>query len=192
MEAGVDQVQLEIRKADLDCQDIDFTFFLNTRQGDIFNPSPPGPKVITQDAINQVGKLLMAKVTEIFLSFEQVLQFCNYLMKSTYFMVAWAERPQLKPRIVEAGSATVHGIFNHKASCGERVDPRRCKHTQLRSTKYLALTGACLLRSKKKQCLNRSLLLKNHDLIHVLLPERLFNKRQVACKINKGKPPPMT
>lgn len=123
----MDQVQLEIPKADLDCQDIDFTFFLNTRQGDIFNPSPPGPKVITQDAINQVGKLLMAKVTEIFFSFEQVLQFCNYLMKRTYFMVAWAERPQLKPRIVEAGSATVHGVFNHKASCGKRLAPQGCK-----------------------------------------------------------------
>jgi hypothetical protein len=60
------QVQLESPQAGLNCQDIDFTFFLNTRQGDIFNPSPLRANVITQDAINQVGKLLMAKVTEIF------------------------------------------------------------------------------------------------------------------------------
>lgn len=70
METGVAQVQLEIPKAGLDCRDIDFTFLLNTRQGDIFNPSPPRAEVITQDAINQVGKLLMAKVTEISFSFE--------------------------------------------------------------------------------------------------------------------------
>lgn len=70
METGVAQVQLEFPKAGLDCGDIDFTCFLNSRQADIFNPSPPRAKVITQDAINQVGKLLMAKVTEIFFSFE--------------------------------------------------------------------------------------------------------------------------
>lgn len=70
METGVVQLQLEIPKADLHWGDIDFAFFLNTRQGDIFNPSPPRAKVITRDAINQVGKLLMAKAREIFFSFE--------------------------------------------------------------------------------------------------------------------------
>jgi hypothetical protein len=69
METGVAQLQLEIPKASLNWQDIDFTFFLNTRQGDICNPSPPRAKVITQEAINQVGKLLMAKAREIFFSF---------------------------------------------------------------------------------------------------------------------------
>lgn len=59
-ETGVVQLQLEIPQAGLNWHGINFAFFLNTRQGDIFNPSPPRAKVITQDAINQVGKLWMA------------------------------------------------------------------------------------------------------------------------------------
>lgn len=70
METGVAQMQLELPEAGLNWQDIDFAFFWNTRQGDIFNPSPPRAKVITQDAINQVGKLSTAKAKEIFFSFE--------------------------------------------------------------------------------------------------------------------------
>lgn len=70
METGAVQLQLEIPKAGLNRRSIDFTFFLNTTQGDNFNPSPRRAKVMTQSAINQVGKLLIAKDREIF--FEQV------------------------------------------------------------------------------------------------------------------------
>ncbi|KAL0600031.1 hypothetical protein AAY473_029908 [Plecturocebus cupreus] len=48
-ETEVVQLQLESPKACRNWRDIDFTFFLN-----IFNPSPPRTKVITQDAINQL------------------------------------------------------------------------------------------------------------------------------------------
>lgn len=70
METGVVQLQLEIPQAGLNWHDIDFAFFLSARQVDGFNPSPPRARVITQDAINQVGKLWMAKAREIFFSFE--------------------------------------------------------------------------------------------------------------------------
>lgn len=40
METGEVQLQLELPEAGLNWQDIDFAFFRNTRQGDIFNPSP--------------------------------------------------------------------------------------------------------------------------------------------------------
>lgn len=89
-----------IPQAGLNWHDIDFAFFLNTRQGDIFNPSPPRAKVITQDAINQVGKLWMAKAREIFFSFEQVLWSCNYLMKSTYFTVDRAKEQQVELHVL--------------------------------------------------------------------------------------------
>lgn len=68
METKVVQLQLELPEAGLNWRDIDFAFFRNTRQGDVFNPSPPRVRVITQDAINQVGKLSMAKAREIFFS----------------------------------------------------------------------------------------------------------------------------
>lgn len=127
METRVVQLQLEIPKAGLNWLDIDFTFFLNTRQGDIFKPSPPRAKVITQDAINQVGKLLMARAREIFFFFEQVLQSCNYLMNSTFFMVDRAEATQSEPHILGFQSAqnpitdSSRSGFNHKASCGVMV-----------------------------------------------------------------------
>lgn len=70
METGGVRLQLEVPEAGLNWHDIDFAFFLNTRQGDVVDPSPPRAKVITQDAIKQVGKLLMAKAREIFSSFE--------------------------------------------------------------------------------------------------------------------------
>lgn len=43
METGEVQLQLEFPEAGLNWQDIDFAFFRNTRQGDIFQPFPfPG------------------------------------------------------------------------------------------------------------------------------------------------------
>lgn len=70
METGLVRLQLEVPQAGRNWHGIDFAFLLNTRRGDIFNLSPPRAKVITQDAINQVGKLWMAKARKIFFSFE--------------------------------------------------------------------------------------------------------------------------
>lgn len=90
-ETPVAQLQLELSTAGPSGQEIDFTFFLSTRRPDVFNPSPPTAKknkiIITQDAINQVGPLLMAKARENLSPLSNgFLQCYNYLMKSTYFM----------------------------------------------------------------------------------------------------------